>query len=308
MAIFDNKTCIKLLNVLIENPLSTFKEVEIISKAKTGKGSAGNIINKLAGEKIIILKKIGKTKVISLNLLSPYYLLLKQFYDYEKLQNLPRNILASILLFDYLLRLKGDAKLTLIFGSCIAGTSTNKSDIDLLVVSNNQEPINQARKLAEGLLGERLNLHLYTLKEIRDNFKTDKFIQNAFFKGAMLYGHTFARDLLNHLYNIDYFTKINFFIDRINAAQRNYEAKDNTTVNEILNNTIEQTIYYLLAENNISFTSKRDAKINVMMLKQGKRIHKIEKSLLPNKIHLSKQLVLDILKDKIFEAEGYAGR
>ena len=72
-----NKTAIKLLKELFKEPRHEFKEIELIKKAKTGKGSANTTINKLVEETILIEKRVGKTKIIYLNAKNEVVFILK---------------------------------------------------------------------------------------------------------------------------------------------------------------------------------------------------------------------------------------
>ena len=80
---FGTKTALKLLKVLFENPMREFKEIELIKSAETGKGAASQTIDKLLKKEILLEKRIGKTKVINLNLRNKEVYFLKMLFEKE---------------------------------------------------------------------------------------------------------------------------------------------------------------------------------------------------------------------------------
>src|SRR3989344_8071317 len=94
-----NKTAIKLLKELFREPKYEFKEIELIKKAETGKGSANTIINKLINDNILIEKRVGKTKIIYLNIKNEIVFMLKCILDREKISNMNKTKQASLYLF-----------------------------------------------------------------------------------------------------------------------------------------------------------------------------------------------------------------
>ena len=297
------RTTQKILKTLLESPLYEFKEIELINKSGVGKGSASQAINDLTKNKVLEEARVGKAKIISLNLQSPFFFLLKSLFDQEKLLQADKNKLSSVLFFKALL--KRDIQLLVIFGSTIAGTSTEESDIDVLIITNNQEKVNKERKMAEEIFGQKFNLHVYAEKEIRNKMKEDAFIKNALLKGVTIYGYDTSKELLSRLNKGDInFQRLFFLSERINSAKKNYFNKDNNAAKEVIEKTLEQTIFYLLSEKGIGYASKVDAKNLINKLPEGRVITKINKSSLKEKIILSKEFIIKILRDKISEKEG----
>jgi len=288
------KTMLRLLKVLLDNPLYEFKEIELIQKAKTGKGSASEAIKELIKERILLEKRVGKIRVIYLNLQNKKVFLLKNFFDYEKIIDLSKSKLASILLFRD--RIKEKSELVIVFGSCITKTVTEKSDIDIMVVSNKIDEVNKERKKIEELFGERINLHDYVKNEIK---MSDMFMKNVLLNGVLFYGYDLGSELFSKIKEKKDLERLFFFNERIKASLRNYSNKDGKTAKEILDRTLEQVIFYLLSEREINYVSKKDAEEAIKKLPEGKIIQKINKSSLKEKIILSEKFILDILKDKV---------
>ncbi|MBI2507433.1 nucleotidyltransferase domain-containing protein [Candidatus Woesearchaeota archaeon] len=298
-----NRTTHKILKALLENPLHEFKEIELINKSLVGKGSASHAISGLIRNKVLTEKRVGKAKILSLNLQSQSFFLLKSLFDQEKLLQMDKNRLSPLLFFKDLI--KKDIQLLAVFGSTIAGTSTEESDIDVLIVTNNPEKVSKERKKAEEIFGQKFNLHIYTEKEVRNKLKEDHFIINALLKGILIYGYDLTKELFSEINKgkID-LQRLFFFNERINSAEKNYLNKDNSAAQEIIEKTLEQIIFYLLSEKNISYASKTDARNLINKHSEGKAITKIRKSSLREKIALSRGLIMNILRDKIFEKEG----
>src|SRR3989338_11529391 len=147
MQILGTKTGLKILKVVFENPLKEFKEIDLIKEAGTGKGSASDIINKLIKEKILIEKKVGKAKIVSLNMRNHSAFLIKELFDRTKLLVMGKNKLAALMLFSK--EIKEFSDLVVVFGSSIAGTSTKESDIDVLIACNNPNKLQESRKKIE---------------------------------------------------------------------------------------------------------------------------------------------------------------
>ncbi len=311
MKTLGTKTTIKLLKTILGNPLHNFKESELIKKAKTGKGSAGNQIKDLIKENILIRKKIGKTNLLSLNFKNPSTFLFKSLLDQEKISALENNKLATTLLFRN--KIKEHTQLLILFGSSITGTATEKSDIDFIIVTNDQNKIQAKRKETEELLGERINLHIYSNENIKKTTKTDKLIQNALLSGIILHGYNLSKELLLLIKEPEKekeqkinLKRILFFNERVKSAIRNYINKDYKTTKAILKTTLEQIIFYLLSEKKIPYSSKKNANKEVKKLPEGKIIQRINKAQLKRKVNLTEELIQNILRNKILEGEGYA--
>ncbi|MBI2507437.1 nucleotidyltransferase domain-containing protein [Candidatus Woesearchaeota archaeon] len=300
-----SKISVKILRALLEAPLHDFKEIELINKAKVGKGSASDSINRLVESNVLKEKRIGKAKIISLNLKSQSLFLLKGLFDAERLSHLEKNKLTSIILFKRLI--KRYTEFLLVFGSTVAGTYSKESDIDLLVVTKDLNKVKAERKNVEELFGERFNLHVYTEEEIRKNLKAEGFLRNSLLNGILIYGEDLGMELLSSMgieENID-IQRLIFLNERVSSARKNYLNQDSKAASEILEKTLEQIIFYLLSRKGISYTTKKDAKKLVKKTAEGRLIERIENASLKDKIHLGSELILNILKEEILKDEGY---
>lgn len=302
MDIFGTKTAVKLLRVLLDNSLKEFKEIELILISKTGKGSSGSAINYLIEKGIILEKRAGKTKLLSLNTKNSTSFLLKLLLDQEKLRKLNETQLASLFLFEN--SIKEELELFVIFGSTIAGTSTEESDIDILLCCTDAEKVECERKKVEELFGQRFNLHYVSKNELKTKILEDSFVQNAFLKGSVLCGYDFAKELFYKISGSRNIERLLFFHQRIKASLKNYLNKDYKTAEEIVQKTIEQLIFYVLTEKRIPYTSKKDAEKEFIKIKEGNIIKRINAASTKDKITVLEEFVINLLKTKILENEG----
>ncbi|MBI2136027.1 nucleotidyltransferase domain-containing protein [Candidatus Woesearchaeota archaeon] len=305
MKALGNKTAIKLLKIMASAPLQEFKEIELIKKAKTGKGSANLIISELVKDNILVEQRAGKTKIISINLQNPAFVLLKSLFDQKKLENINSNSRAALILFKE--KIRDLADMLVVFGSSIAGTATEKSDVDILVVSTKLDDINKERKQIEELFDIRFNLHSYSADDLKKSIKQDRFAYNALATGAFLCGYDLAMALFADMKESDGYNqaleRLLFFDERIKAAFRNYLQKDPHSAKDILEKTVEQILFYLLAEQGLTSPSKKDAYKLIKQLPEAKIIQKINKAQLKDKIALCEELVMALLKSKILRQQ-----
>ena len=298
--LLGSKTAIKILNALFNNPSQEFKEISLIESANTGKGSASSFINKLIKEKYVISKRVGKTKIIKLNLLNESVLLLKFSFDNKRLQKLPKDVIASIKLLRG--KVKDNIFLMVVFGSYIAGTATEKSDIDLLIVTKNAKKVNEEKKAIEELFGKRINLHIFNKNEISK--KEDYFTRNILLKGIVVYGYDLAVHLLKDSRKGS-FEKIEYLLDRHKSALKNYINKDYEAANYIIENIIEQLVFLILSEKNIEFISKKDAIQSIKKEPEGKIIENIKKIGVKQKLEQLEKFLIGLYINHIL-GECYA--
>jgi len=303
MSVLSTKTAEQLLRVMLNNSLNKFKEIELINKAKTGKGAAAVCIKNLVKAGILNEQRVGRAKLISLRMRNPSVFFLKNLFDEEKLRKLTKSKLAALLLFKE--KVVNFVDLLVVFGSCVAGTATEESDVDIFVVSEQLNKVDAERKKVEELFGERFNIHSYSKNEIEDKIRTDFFIQAVLFKGIILSGFDFGQKLFS-MFNVNLdLERLSFFVERIKSALRNYACKDYDAAREIVEQVLEQLTYYLLSEKKMNYASKKDAKDAIKSLPEGILIQNINKSPLKKKIVLSEELVLKLLKNRILERQGY---
>jgi predicted nucleotidyltransferase len=306
MESLGTKTSIKLLLSLLESPFHEFSETELIRKASTGKGSAGIAIGAMAKDRILIEKREGRTKLLSLNMKNPSFFLIYGIYSIQKLRNIPGTKLAAALQFKNEVKMHSD--MVAVFGSTTAGTSGEKSDIDILAVSSDIGALENARSKLEVIFGERFNLHVYTKEDIFKKFSSDPFVRNAVVNGAVLHGYDLTKELLGSTGMVRDINRLFFLHSRISAAIRNYFEDDRGAAMEIAENVFEQATFYLLSEHKINFTSKKDSRTAARKIPEWQILNKIYKFPLKKRIESCQRFIMDMLEDRILEEEGYAKR
>ena len=287
------KTTIKLFKVLLGNPLKEYKEIELVNLAKTGKGAANTLINSLIKSNMLNEKRIGKTKLLSLDLNNPATFSLKVIFDQEKVKDIPQKKLAAVFLLKN--QIKGMCSSIILFGSTINKTFTKKSDIDLLIISENTSEIERERNSIEEITGEKFNPHIHKNINLQDSF-----FQNILTQGIIIHGYDYVKEFFK--FGNKPLDRLYFLYNRLDSAKRN--KNDYETSNEIIRLALEQLIFYLLSENKISYNSKKEAKNLITKLPEGKSITKIEKAELKEKILLFQGLLSELFQKKILLEES----
>ena len=148
----DNER-LNILKLLIENQEKAFSIRQIGIQRKINYKSAYVNLKHLGEEGIVTLKKQGNTTICSFN---------RKFnssvfeVEYARLQELLKNN-NFLVLYNRLVKIN-EQFILLLFGSYSRGMQTKKSDIDLLLISNNPKPIQTQINLMP------LNIHLTNIK------------------------------------------------------------------------------------------------------------------------------------------------
>ena len=140
---------IEILKVLIGNREETYSIRKIALLRKINYKSAYNAVKALEKEGIIELKKVGNTVVCSFNDKFNHLVFKAEYLRREDLFKKK----DFLLIYDYLAELKIPF-IALLFGSHVKGKATKHSDIDLLIISSDEE----ARKV-----NDKLNLLPYKI-------------------------------------------------------------------------------------------------------------------------------------------------
>ena len=155
----------KILHLFFDYPEREFGFNEIVNLTKVSKKTANKIINSLLKKDFLKRKIIGKSWLISCNLLHEYNKTLKRSYNLKKIY------LSKVT--DKIKQKFPGYKSIILFGSYGKGDDTEKSDIDIAVeISNNQKlKIEEFEKIKErGYRKEVLvNLHIFSREYINNN-------------------------------------------------------------------------------------------------------------------------------------------
>ena len=117
-------------------------------------------------------------------------------FDADKLESLP--ILRKNAIKEYIKKLSPKPLLLIVFGSTAKGTFTNKSDIDILQITNTKTKIDDAKNHAEAITGQKLQIfqmnELEFYKELK--MKQDSVIQAAINTGFAVFNKEYFYELM----------------------------------------------------------------------------------------------------------------
>ena len=161
-----------ILKFLTKHTGETLYESEIAKNAFISVGSANQCLRELKSKEMVNLEKKGNMNFYSLNLENP---LVRQFKITQVISQL--NGLIS--------KLKPLTDKAILFGSCAEGLDTQDSDIDLAVVSGQEE---KARKLIKGQKIEReIQALIFSQSEFMALSEKDRPLYERIQKGIVLW-------------------------------------------------------------------------------------------------------------------------
>jgi len=143
MALFG-KTTLAILSFLSETPSTTFTEREVAKGCKLSAGAVNAALKVLKSSQLVVSQKRGRASLNRFNGGHPVARELKAFFNVVRLYSLIESLQPL-------------SKQAILFGSYATGTDTEKSDIDLFILTTeNQKVLSQLRK-AELTLGKRIS-------------------------------------------------------------------------------------------------------------------------------------------------------
>jgi predicted nucleotidyltransferase len=164
-----------ILKYLATNSGTSLYESQIAKYAKTSTGSTNQSLKKLFKRGMVSLEKKGNMNFYSANIENP---LVKQFKISQTIAGI--NSLLN--------KLKPATKRIVLFGSCAEGIDTIDSDIDLAVISQDEQA---ARKIIkkEKKLSREIQALLFTTNDFMALAKADKPLYERIQKGIILWRH-----------------------------------------------------------------------------------------------------------------------
>lgn len=125
---FLTPTVMTVLEFFLAAPLEEYYEREVARKTGVSRGSAHKILIMLADVTFLSREEKGRMLIYKLNLAEPTIRQLK----------IAVNTFALKKLVD---KLKQNSRKVVLFGSCSQGTDTKDSDIDMLIITAEKEPV-----------------------------------------------------------------------------------------------------------------------------------------------------------------------
>lgn len=139
-----------ILDYLAAHAGETFYESQISNKTLISVGSANQTLKRLLKMNMVSLSRKGKMNFYSINLDSP---LVKQFKITQTISEL-NGLIEKLKLF---------SKRIILFGSCAEGLDTQESDIDLTIVSNEED--NARRIIKKAKISREIQCLIFNPKE-----------------------------------------------------------------------------------------------------------------------------------------------
>lgn len=120
----------RVLSLLAKFSNREFYERQIARRIGIGYGSANRALNELYSTGAVKRRQEGKMYFYSVDLSNPTVI------EFKKLANL-------LLIEPLVEELKNISNRVVLYGSCIQGTDTSESDLDLFIVSDNKEEVSE---------------------------------------------------------------------------------------------------------------------------------------------------------------------
>jgi predicted nucleotidyltransferase len=198
------KNTIKVLRFLTSKPFLSFGLTELSEDLKISKSNVLRILKVLRGYNLIVEQKTGKKKLFRINSEMGIIKILWDLFMSERRYNLPTNFKNIMDLFYE--QVKNDVELFILFGSVAQGLATEKSDVDICVVSGRK--INASRF---DFLPHRIEVHNYSWDDVKNPI--DFVILDALLNGVVYKG-----DVFDIVANLKSFPK-SYLIYRIEKAK-----------------------------------------------------------------------------------------
>ena len=162
---------LKVMELFFKFPYRTFHIRELARL--TGLSSAGiiKIIDRLKKEKLLVTEKTRNIEEVKPDF-DGRFLLIKRLYNIYSLYDCG--------LMDFIKKIYQMPQAIILFGSYCDGRDTDKSDIDMAIISNTKD-IPDFKKF-ESKLGRKINIHLIDIAKTEDEFK------NSLANGIVLEG------------------------------------------------------------------------------------------------------------------------
>jgi predicted nucleotidyltransferase len=299
--ILGTRTAIKILTCLLKNPQKEFKEIDLIKESSVGKGAGADAINRLYSLNILTINRAGKTKIIQLNTLNPRTFAIRQLFDQHKFLSLPEAKISAILLFRE--KVYCISKAIILFGSVAAGTYDENSDIDFLVIIDDEKEIDEIKKLTTEiyeLIGAYINVHFLDSHDAKNEFNTNELIRTALINGILIYGGDHVRELMKPP---DDLKELKFIKERINAALRNYTNKDYGSTQEIVIAVAQDMAFLVCKLEGIDALSRKDAISKIKKINKYKVLSEIDAFKLENMLEVLEDIYIKIFNRKILKGE-----
>ena len=178
---FDKYVEFKILNYFMDNPTTPLYVNDISRKLKVSSGSVSTFVNKAAKNNLLIKKVVGNTHLYRLNNDLP---IVRNF----KISSFLINI-EKINLIQEFLKLDDSIISIVIYGSYANGTYDEKSDVDIIIISDKKTNLQSVLQASENKLKKTINVEIFNLAEWKKISKENRAFYNSVIKSnIVLYG------------------------------------------------------------------------------------------------------------------------
>lgn len=302
--LIGTKTAIRILSILLRNPGKEFKETELLRESKTGKGAGSDAINRLSSSNVLKIKRVGKTKIISLNVLNPLTSAFKQLFDAHRLLLLPESKISAVLFFRE--KIYMHSKAIVLFGSLASDTCDEKSDMDLLVVADNEEKeITNCRNEASEMTGEKINVHFLRPSDAKKEFAEKVLVKNALSNGIIVYGGDYVREVIRQPEDLKEFE---FLKEELQRAWKHYAHKNYGYASELFAGISDNLVFLACKLEGLDARSRKEAVSKIKESKEFGFIGNINKLKTENMMDVLENAYIKLFNKTIMKGEGIERR
>ena len=154
--IIGSRTKVRIVRFLVAEPGREFSQQDIVSSLGLSTGSIHPAINQLLAVRMVLSRRVGRSRPIRINRRHPFYSSLRALFRREA-----TGLVAVARDFADALPKKGvDA--VVLFGSVARGGASPRSDVDVLVVVDSPAAAEHVRHIADSAL-DRFDVNLSPL-------------------------------------------------------------------------------------------------------------------------------------------------
>lgn len=161
---------LKIVDLLARNPEEKYSINEIAKILSEHYSFVHKITNKLIKDKIILKEKIGKSHICSLNIQNEKTIALIILSEIERKEKFFNSNKELKLIFDDFVKSvksKISVESIILFGSYAKGIQTQKSDIDLLIISDKKNKVDRCARDIYAKYGKEINAVIMTSNDFR---------------------------------------------------------------------------------------------------------------------------------------------
>lgn len=173
MNIFS-KPSLKILCFLGRRYREEYHMRELVRKLEIGLGSASKYLNMLEQECLVTKEEKGKLSIYKANMENPLLKELKVIFTMLEIDEMVNDLMTI-------------SNQIILFGSCADGEDSDKSDIDLFILSDKMKHVNKKINQHQVNITRRISPIIVDDAELRTMRENDKPFYSRIKKGKILY-------------------------------------------------------------------------------------------------------------------------